>query len=431
MGLVCIIRIREEECVTGPLPALYVHPVRRILINQSKPGMIVGQDIYNDRADLLLSKSSRLSERRIKSLANMGYSTLVIDDPEAQGVHLPEVVSLAIKAQAARKLGETFDAFAEISADFAGEEVDVIEDALQSDAFRKQAADVDPFASLMIEVQRLVEDILNAETMDGMSSLMVHDDYTFQHSVDVGIVSAMIGKRLDLEEERLRQLALGAMLHDVGKVFVSLDILCKPGKLTDAEFERIKVHPVLGWRLLRASAGANENLIAHHVCYQHHERQDGSGYPRGLRGSNRIARSNIAKYDPDTMHIVGEIGAVADVYEALIADRPYRPAHPPEKVRTILSEMSEIHLNSAILAKALEIIPTFPTGAEVEVVTGPFTNHAGIVVHVDMEHLQRPVIRLLRDENGKRMEPVEVDLLAADYEIRSVGTGREMQVTPA
>ncbi len=419
----------ERRSASTGLAALYANALRRILVHQCKPGMIVGQDIYNDQANLLLSKGSRLSERRIKSLAGMGYFTVIIDDPEAQGVHLPEVVSLAVKAQAARKLRQTFDTFTDISADFADRDMDAIEEALQSDAFRKQAAEIDPFAGLMMEVHGLVEDIVNAETLDGMSSLMVHDDYTFQHSVDVAIISAMIGKRLELEEERLRQLVLGAMLHDVGKVFVSLDILCKPGRLTHAEFEQIKVHPVLGWRMLRVSAEATENLIAHHVCYQHHERQDGSGYPRGLRGSNRIAPPNAAQHDPHQMHIVGEIGAVADVYEALIADRPFRRAHPPESVRSILNERSGSHFNSEILAKALEIIPTFPTGAEIEVVTGPFRSRAGIVVHVDMEHLQRPIIRLLRDENGKRIDPVEVDLLETDYEIRSVGAGREMEVT--
>ena len=294
--------------------------MRRINIQNCSPGMVVGQPIFNDRGDLLLANDAKLSERRITALTSMGYTSVVIDDPETEGIFLPEVVSSAVKAQAAKTISDTFTKFESIAEQFADADLESVEAALESDEFRDQAAEVDPFSALMSGVQAMIDEILNAETLDGMNALMIHDDYTFQHSVDVAIVAAMIGKHVGLPEERLEQLTLGAMLHDVGKVFIPREVINKPGKLSDEEYERIKAHPRLGWRMLRSSEGADRYLLAHHVCYQHHEFQDGSGYPRGLRGRNVIRRAESAKYDPDRLHLLGEIGAVADTYEALIAD---------------------------------------------------------------------------------------------------------------
>ncbi len=382
--------------------------------------MVVGQPIFNDRGDLLLAKDTTLSDRRIAALTTMGYTSLVIDDPETEGVFIPEVISSAVKAHAAKTISEAFARMESISQDFVDGDVDSIEEALQSDDFRAQASEVDPFTSLIADVEAMIEQILNSETLDGMNALMIHDDYTFQHSVDVAIVSAMIGKRIELPEDRLFQLTLGAMLHDVGKVFIPREIINKPGKLSDEEFDRIKAHPRLGWQMLRASEGAQQYLLAHHVCYQHHECQDGSGYPRGLRGRNTVSRPRSARYDPDVLHLLGEIGAVADTYEALIADRPYRPGFPPDKVREILDEMSDSHLNSEVLHNALEIIPAYPTGSEIEIVGGRLAGLRGVVAYVDMEHLQRPVVRLIWNQRGERIKPTEVDLLAApDIKIRS------------
>ena len=382
--------------------------------------MVVGQPIFNDRGDLLLAKDTTLSDRRIAALTTMGYTSLVIDDPETEGVFIPEVISPAVKAHAAKTISEAFARMESISQDFVDGDVDSIEEALQSDDFRAQASEVDPFTSLIADVEAMIEQILNSETLDGMNALMIHDDYTFQHSVDVAIVSAMIGKRIELPEDRLFQLTLGAMLHDVGKVFIPREIINKPGKLSDEEFDRIKAHPRLGWQMLRASEGAQQYLLAHHVCYQHHECQDGSGYPRGLRGRNTVSRPRSARYDPDVLHLLGEIGAVADTYEALIADRPYRPGFPPDKVREILDEMSDSHLNSEVLHHALEIIPAYPTGSEIEIVGGRLAGLRGVVAYVDMEHLQRPVVRLIWNQRGERIKPTEVDLLAApDIKIRS------------
>ena len=372
----------------------------------------------SDRGELLLAKGAKLSERRLESLLDKGYSSVTIEDPDTDGIEIPDVVSESVKAATRAKLAGTFDMFAEISGGFLGADPNTIQTELESSEFQGRAALIDPLERLREEVEAMMDEILMAETLDGLNAIMIHDEYTFQHSVDVAIVSTMIARQIGMPRDRLSQITLGGLLHDLGKVFVPPEILNKPGKLTKSEFEVVKSHPTLGCQMLRA-ANPGENLLAHHVVYQHHEHQDGRGYPRGLVGRNQIPRSRQESMDPKRIHLVGEISGVADTYEALAADRPYRLAFPPEKVREILWDMSGEHLNHEVLMKAMSIIPRFPTGSEVEMVTGPYAGFWGIVAKVDSAHLENPVVRLLENRAGERISPIEVDLLAFDYEMQS------------
>ena len=108
-------------------------------------------------------------------------------------------------------------------------------------------------------------------------------------------MAVLLAKNLGWSKERLRAFGIGCLLHDLGKIFIDSDILDKPAKLDASEFDRMKAHPLLGYELVKSMLGSSSNLI-HHVAYQHHERQDGSGYPRGISGDS-ILGQNKAKYD--------------------------------------------------------------------------------------------------------------------------------------
>jgi HD-GYP domain-containing protein (c-di-GMP phosphodiesterase class II) len=135
----------------------------------------------------------------------------------------------------------------------------------------------------------------------------------------------LLAKKLGWDKERLRAFGIGCILHDLGKIFVDKEILTKPGRLSDEEFEKMKAHPTMGYELVRTIAPTLNKLIAH-VAYQHHERQDGSGYPRGLMGDNTLGENN-----PNMIHDFGSICAVADIYDAMASDRPYRHGWPPDR----------------------------------------------------------------------------------------------------
>lgn len=142
--------------------------------------------------------------------------------------------------------------------------------------------------------------------------LQSKDDYTYRHNIGVGVISTLIGRWLNLQEAELSQLTMAATLHDVGKVKIPLDILNKPGKLTDDEYATMKKHTVFGYEIIKETVGTNHRQAL--VALQHHERQDGSGYPLGTP-ANRI-------------DLFSRIVAVADIFHAMSSRRSYRNASP-------------------------------------------------------------------------------------------------------
>ena len=199
-------------------------------------------------------------------------------------------------------------------------------------------AGINTLQALYKYIESLMNEILESNTIASLESLKTHNDYTFQHSVDVSVLGILLGRTAGLPRDQLRELALGCLLHDLGKMYIDEAILDKPGKLTTEEFDEIKKHPQMGFELIRRMPVFS--ILPAHVAYQHHERQDGDGYPRGLIGNNVLRRSLSERMNPRRMLLIAEISAVADVYSALTSDRPYRPAMPLDKVNQIIGEMS-------------------------------------------------------------------------------------------
>jgi HD-GYP domain-containing protein (c-di-GMP phosphodiesterase class II) len=165
-------------------------------------------------------------------------------------------------------------------------------------------------------ISAIVSLILNDnDTLNYLTNITSHDYYTYTHSVEVGILSVALAKSLfrGTTNHDLHALGAGFFLHDLGKIGINKDIINKPGRLTDEEMADMRRHPVLGYKLLYE---ANElTAESKTIVLQHHERDDGLGYPKGLRGNE--------------IHIYGRICAIADVYDALTTDRPYRQKMKP------------------------------------------------------------------------------------------------------
>ncbi len=251
--------------------------MRRILIQNCKPGMILGQELFGERGELLLDKGVPITGGQIDTLTSLGCTSVVVDDEESRGIHLPQLVSNIVRFKTATRLTKTMTDLRGITAGMLDEDpvlaTAALDTAFTTGQFRRQIREVDPFANLIMEVQELVDEIMHAERLDGLDPLVLHHDYALEQSIDSAIVAAMIGKTIGLPRERLYLLTLGA-LHDVGMIFIPETVVEKPTALEPAERELVNRHPALGWQLLRESKDADRNLLAHHVCYQHHERQD-------------------------------------------------------------------------------------------------------------------------------------------------------------
>ncbi|MBI6546819.1 MAG: hypothetical protein HY692_08490 [Cyanobacteria bacterium NC_groundwater_1444_Ag_S-0.65um_54_12] len=159
----------------------------------------------------------------------------------------------------------------------------------------------------------------------------------------------------------------------------------KPGKLTELEFERVKEHARAGFDMLREiwSLSAHAKIIV----LQHHERYDGTGYPKGLKGQD--------------IHMYGQIGAIADVYDALTSDRTYRRRLLPNEAIDFLVGHGDRYFSKDIITTFISVIAPYPIGTMVKL----STNDVGIVTEVDMKVATRPVVRILRDAKGKELEP--------------------------
>jgi HD-GYP domain-containing protein (c-di-GMP phosphodiesterase class II) len=155
-----------------------------------------------------------------------------------------------------------------------------------------------------------------------LNNLQAKDDYTYRHNIGVGILSALLGKWLGLCDQDVTELTMAATLHDIGKMRIPIEVLNKPGRLTEAEFDLIKKHPEFGYEMLQTTSGTSERDLL--VALQHHERQDGSGYPYGIRG--------------EEMDYFSRIVAVCDVYHAMSSKRSY---HEPAPFYKILNQMED------------------------------------------------------------------------------------------
>jgi len=178
-------------------------------------------------------------------------------------------------------------------------------------------------------------------SIDGMLSMLSHDYYTYTHMVNVSVMVTALAHRLgERETDKLRLLASGGLLHDVGKLRVNPDVLNKTGRLSQQEWEELKMHPDLGLSFLHGRDDINQVELL--MVHQHHEKLDGSGYPMGLLGTE--------------ISIEAQITAVTDIYDALTCKRPYRPAMPHEKAVAILGEEAKHKVNADMVGLWQEII---------------------------------------------------------------------------
>jgi putative nucleotidyltransferase with HDIG domain len=223
---------------------------------------------------------------------------------------------------------------------------------LMSDARLGVQIEVDHMEPL---VENMVDSIFrNQNALLPLAGLKLHDDYTFEHSVSVCALMVAFARGLDLPRQTIKEIALGALLHDVGKSMVPDAILNKPGKLDAAEFARMQEHVVFSIQMLQETPGITP--IAMQVAAQHHERFDGSGYPRRLKG--------------DAISLYGKMSSIVDVYDAISSDRVYHKGMQPSEALKKLLEWSNHHFDPKLVHSFIRAIGIYPSGSLVRLESG-------------------------------------------------------------
>jgi len=384
----------------------------RQAVSRLKAGDVIATTLYTEAGTPLLVAGTPLDQRYIRALERRGLVAIYIRDGLADDVAPEDVVSQQVRSTVTTYVEQTFATVMRVATERGAGSQGGVDGAVAN--LGEQALEIgddgrEAMADLYAGVEQLISEIIESSTVAGLESLKTHNEYTFQHSVDVAVIGTLIGKRLGLPRGRLLELALGCLLHDIGKSYLDVAILDKPGPLTEEEFTEVKKHPLMGYELVRRMPV--QSLLPAHVAYQHHEQQRGAGYPRGLVGDNTVAgRTEHERIGSGRLLLIAEIAAVADVYSALSSDRPYRKAVLPDEIMGIVDGMAGRHLNRDVVAAMRTLVPRYPAGRWVEVVQGAHRGSRGVVAQIHPANVDRPLVRLLLGPDGETLsDPREVD----------------------
>jgi HD-GYP domain-containing protein (c-di-GMP phosphodiesterase class II) len=243
-------------------------------------------------------------------------------------------------------------------------------------------------------VNDIAESVLrNPSALISLARLKTSDDYTYMHSVAVCALMISLGRALQLSEAACREAGLAGLLHDIGKVSIPLDILNKPGGLSDDEFVTVKSHPRRGFEMLQEGGSVSAAVLD--VCLHHHEKIDGSGYPDRLAG--------------EQISLLARMGAVCDVYDAITSNRPYKAGwDPAESVSKMISWKG--HFDTKVLSAFIQVIGIYPTGALVRM----RSQRLGVVVEQNREQFTKPVVKVFYCLKTKvQLTPETLDLAQA------------------
>ncbi len=248
----------------------------------------------------------------------------------------------------------------------------------------------------MEKVEPLVESMVDSifrqqDALLPLARLKNHDEYTFQHSVSVCALMIAFARGLNISREIIKEIAVGALLHDVGKAKIPDAILNKPAKLTDAEFAKMKSHVTQSIILLQHTPGISKIMLD--VAGQHHERFDGTGYPNKLKG--------------EEISLYGQMGAIVDVYDAITSERVYHKGMPPTEALKKLLEWSKFHFKPDLVQTFIRTIGIYPAGSLVRLESG----RLGVVMQRHADKLMQPVVNVFYHADKQcYLPPEEVDL---------------------
>ncbi|MFN3532617.1 MAG: HD-GYP domain-containing protein [Candidatus Brocadia sp.] len=382
--------------------------MRRINIDNAEPGMVLAKTIYGYNYEVLLNRGVVLTDTYIKLLKNRGFIRIYIDDKETEDIVLEDPISDKIRIMSTKDIFRTYKVTQSSIANIEADTVESVIKCINTPKVKKSFQESHAFKQLCNDINYFLDEIMNQDILSGLNSIKSFDNYTYEHSVDTAIIALIIAKKLLLGKEKLMQIAIGEFLHDIGKIFVDEKIINKPGKLTAEEFEMVKLHTTYGYELLKDIQKIG--IVSAHIPYQHHERQDGTGYPRGLKGTNKLDTKGITYTEQEKMIMIAEIAALADVYDACSSDRPYRPGLPPDVVFELIKAGAGSQFNKELVDCFLSTVPKYPVGFEVKIKNGAYKDFTGVVASLNLHQLSKPKVRLLYDDKKQKISPVEIDL---------------------
>ena len=262
-----------------------------------------------------------------------------------------------------------------------------------------KAIEADAAMPLVEEISNSI--LRNPGALISLARLKTADDYTYMHSVAVCALMIALARQLGLSDDETKDAGMAGLLHDLGKALIPTVILNKPGKLTEEEFAIVKTHPEKGHELLLTASGVSE--VTKDVCLHHHEKIDGSGYPKRLNA--------------ETMSRFAKMGAVCDVYDAITSNRPYKAGWDPAESIKRMAEWTG-HFDPTIFQAFVKSLGIYPTGSFVRLASG----RLGVVIEQGEKSLLTPKVRVFYSSKSQAyIKPETVDLARSPEKIAGRG----------
>lgn len=322
-----------------------------VRIRSLQDGMIIDQSIVDRAGRILIARGTPMDSFHRESLLKMGVGGVYIregeEDKEEENKNGQIVVSAAVQKEIEKNtVGDRAKVnLSESVKARVAEGIQYLYNDTESESFTSTTKNITD------DLMRAITD--NDALAVDISALKVSDEYTFKHSVDVATMSMIVAKKHGLSDSDVYEIGISGLLHDVGKSKIPNEILNKAAKLTDEEFAMMKQHSLFGYSILK-----EKNDLSNQIklgVLQHHEKMNARGYPMGV-GADKI-------------NIFARIISVADIYDALVTERPYKkPFSPRDAVEMIMSMTEELDIN--VMRSFLESVILYPVGTDVELSTG-------------------------------------------------------------
>jgi putative nucleotidyltransferase with HDIG domain len=333
-----------------------------------QPGMRIDQSILDVSGRELIAKGAYLDDFQIEYLQKKSIGGIYVaeGEPDPDEIHSLEAQLPAYTRNLIEKSRVEDKSKVALNTEVikrVGEGVQYLYENANSDNFLEATNNVTGELIKAIESN-------NAIAVD-INLIKVSDEYTFKHSVDVATMGMIIGRQYGLNETELREIGVAGLLHDLGKSEIPNEILNKPAKLTDEEFALMKQHSLFGFKILKEKNEFSDNILK--GVLQHHEKMNGNGYPLGVTGEsiNKLAR----------------VLAVADIYDALVTERPYKKGFPKRDALEMIFAMS-LELDNKAITSFMNSVIIFPVDSYVQLSNGELAR----VVENNPGYPMRPVV---------------------------------------
>ncbi len=342
-------------------------------------GTAIAKDIMNSQGTILLKKGVVLNDSLIKRVEDNNILSVYIDD-EYSEQEINDIIKPEVRQKTVLAIKETFENIERFNIRARSNEMDLNK--------RLLVKGMEKYMDNLKQMSKYIVDEMtsNRHILINLVDIKNIDTYTYQHSLNTAILSLILGIELKFRKEELFPLFFGALMHDIGKAFLPSSIVNKRGNYSSEEMEKIKEHPLLGYDYLKEHYGIKSASKV--VALQHHEKYDGSGYPRGMSG--------------DHIHRFSRIVAIADCYDAMTSDTPNSIALPPNEAIEYIMGAAGSHFDFEMASIFVRKVIPYPEGTLVNLSNG----HIAVVDLVNPNFPMRPRVKIL--EKGVHLDHLKV-----------------------